>query len=234
MSDAEPKSWLRGRVEKTLVKALTRAYSTVQVDPEKFLLQLRAAYRLPISGYHGVYALELGELDAVPDEIMRSGMKLAALEGAGFGLGGLITIFPDLGILSAITMRTIQKLSLVYGFQFSTDNEIAELWIAAASAAGVDISRELLEKEVVNKFVPRVIQRIAARASAEVVEKWAGRMIPLVSSALGAGLNYWFVRAWGERAKAHFRGRHLLLRQQAHLAIKSTHPHPNDLVLPAS
>jgi hypothetical protein len=131
-------------------------------------------------------------------------------------------------------MRTIQKLSLVYGFEFNTDDEIAELWIAAASAAGVDISRELIEKEVVNRFVPRVIQRIAAKAGAEVVEKWAGRVIPLASSALGAGLNYWFVRAWGERAKAHFRGRHLLLRQQAHLAIKSTHPHPNDLVLPAS
>jgi hypothetical protein len=223
MSDAAPKSWLRGRVEKTLVKALTRAYSTVQVNPEKFLLQLRAAYRLPISGYHGVYALEMGELDEVADEIIRSGMKLAALEGAGFGLGGLITIFPDLGILSAITMRTIQKLSLVYGFQFSTDDEIAELWIAAASAAGVDISRELLEKEVVNKFVPRVIQRIAARASAEVVEKWAGRMIPLVSSAIGAGLNYWFVRVWGERAKAHFRQRHLQLREQTQQAALAPH-----------
>ena len=54
-------------------------------------------------------------------------------------------IVPDLGILSAITMRTIQKLSLIYGFELNTDDEIAELWIAAASAAGVDISRELLE-----------------------------------------------------------------------------------------
>jgi hypothetical protein len=218
----DSKSWLRTRVEKTLVTGLTRAYSTVQVDPEKFLVQLRTAYRLPISGYHGVYSLEMGELDAVADELIRSGMKLAAVEGAGFGLGGLITILPDLGILSAITMRTIQKLSLVYGFQFNTDHEIAELWIAAASAAGVDISRELLEKEVVNKFVPRVIQSIAARASAEVVEKWAGRMIPLVSSAIGAGLNYWFVRAWGERAKAHFRERHLHFREQAQQAALPT------------
>jgi hypothetical protein len=132
--------------------------------------------------------------------------------------------------LSAITMRTIQKLSLVYGFQFNTDHEIAELWIAAASAAGVDISRELLEKEVVNKFVPRVIQRIAARASAEVVEKWAGRMIPLISSALGAGLNYWFVRVWGERAKAHFRQRHLQLREQNQQAALAP---PLPQILPA-
>src|ERR1700730_3631391 len=154
------------------------------------------------------------EIDVVADEIIRSGMKMAAVERAGFGLGGFITIVPDIGVLSAITMRTIQKLSLVYGFQFNTDEEIAELWMAAASAAGVDISRDLLEKEVVNRFVPRVIQRIAARASTEVVEKWAGRMIPLVSAALGAGLNYWFVRAWGERAKAHFRQRHLEIRNR--------------------
>jgi hypothetical protein len=214
----QAKSWLRRRVESGMIQGLTRAYSTVRVNPDKFLLQLRAGYRMPISGYHGVYSLEIGEVDAVADSVIRAGMKIAAVEGAGFGLGGLITIVPDLGILSAITMRTIQKLSLIYGFQFNTDDEIAELWVAAASAAGVDISRELLEREVINKFVPRVIQRIAAKASAEVVEKWAGRVIPLASSAIGAGLNYWFVRAWGQRAKMHFRQRHLLLRQRAQQA----------------
>ncbi len=214
----ERKSWLRRRVETALMKGFTRAYETVRVDPDKFLLQLRAAYRVPISGYHGVFSLEMHEIDGVADSIIRSGMKVAAVEGAGFGLGGLITIVPDLGILSAITMRTIQKLSLLYGFEFNTDDEIAELWIAAASAAGVDISREVLEKEVIGRFVPRVIQRIAAKTSAEVVEKWAGRVIPLASSAIGAGLNYWFVRAWGERARAHFRARHMSLRQKAKLA----------------
>jgi EcsC protein family len=225
------KSWLRRRVETGMVKGLTRAYSTVRVDPDKFLMQLRAGYRVPISGYHGMYSLEIGEVDAVADSIIRAGMKMAAVEGAGFGLGGLITIVPDLGILSAITMRTIQKLSLIYGFQFNTDEEIAELWVAAASAAGVDISRELLEKEVVNRFVPRVIQRIAAKASAEVVEKWAGRLIPLASSAIGAGLNYWFVRAWGRRAKMHFRQRHLLLRERARQAALAAESQP---ILPST
>jgi len=91
---------------------------------------------------------------------------------------------------------------------------MAELWIAAASAAGVDISRELLEKEVINRFVPRVIQRIGVQASGEVVEKWAGRLIPFASSLIGAGLNYYFVRAWGARALAHFRNKHLVVRSR--------------------
>ncbi|SRR6266536_715588 len=214
MADSEKKSWLRRRAEGAIRGGLTRAYETVRVDPARFLMQLRIAYGLPVASFRGVYTLEVERLDEVAGSVIRSGMKLAAVEGAGFGLGGILTIMPDLGILSAITMRTVQKLSLVYGFEINTDDEIAELWIAAASAAGVDISRELLEKEVVNRFVPKVIQRIAARASAEVVEKWAGRLIPIASSAIGCALNYYFVRAWGERALAHFRAKHLEARRR--------------------
>jgi EcsC protein family len=212
MAETVHKSWLRLRVEDGLQRGFQHAYETVKVDPSKFLLQLRAGYGLPVTNFHGVYSLEVNQLDDLANRVIRSGMKVAAAEGAGFGLGGLITIIPDLGILSAVTLRTIQKLSLIYGFEFNTEEETAELWIAAASAAGVDISRELLEKEVISRFVPRVIQRIAAQASAEVVEKWSGRLIPLASSLIGAALNYYFVRAWGERARSHFRKRHMELR----------------------
>jgi hypothetical protein len=214
MPDAQQKSWLRRRIEGALVQGLSRAYETVKVDPQKFLIQLRAAYGLPVTSFQGVYSVDLAELDKIAESVIRSAMKVAAAEGAGLGLGGIATMVPDLGILSAITMRTIQKLSLIYSFEFNTEEEIANLWIAAASAAGVDISRELLEKEVVNRFVPRVIQRIAVQASGEVVEKWSGRLIPLASSLIGAGLNFYFVRAWGERAMAHFRKRHLETRNR--------------------
>jgi hypothetical protein len=209
---ATHKSWLRRRVETGLIRGLTHAYETVKVNPDKFLIQLRAAYDLPVTSFRGMHTVELGHLDDVAGSILRSSTKMAAVQGAGFGLGGLLTVIPDLGFLSAITMRTIQKLSLVYGFEFNTDDEMAELWIAAASAAGVDISRELLEKEVINRFIPRVIQRIATQASGEVVEKWAGRLIPVASSLIGAALNYYFVRTWGQRAAAHFRERHLEVR----------------------
>src|SRR5579883_1050006 len=208
MSQDSRKSWLRREVEQGLMRGLTRAYATVMVNPDKFLIQLRAAYDLPVTSFRGVYTVEVGYLDEVAASIVRSSMKMAAAQGAGFGLGGLLTLVPDLGLLSAITVRMIQKLSLLYGFEFNTDEEMADLWIATASAAGVDISRELLEKEVVNKFIPR----IAAQASGEVVEKWAGRLIPVASSLIGAGLNYYFVRTWGRRAAAHFRGRHVEAR----------------------
>lgn len=213
MSD-ESKGWLRRKAEDALKQGLTEAYNTVRVEPEKFLMQMRAAYGLPINTFRGVYSVPVEQLDAVAADLIRAGMKMAAAEGAGMGLGGILTIVPDLSILAAITMRTIQKLSLVYGFEFNTDDEVADLWVAAASAAGVDVGRELVEKQLVNRFVPRVIQRIAVQASGEMVEKWAGRLIPVLSSAIGAGLNYYFVRAWGERAMSHFREKHMRMREQ--------------------
>ncbi len=214
MANSEKKGWVRRRLEDAIRSAFLRAYQAIKVDPDKYLEHLRMAYDLPALTYNGVYSVDPEMLDHIAEQTIRASMRIAAAEGAGLGMGGIFTMLPDLGILAAITLRMLQKLSLVYGFAYNTEEEEAELWIAAASAAGVDISRELLEKQFVSKFVPRVIQRIAARASAEIVEKWTARLIPAISSVIGAGLNYYFVKIWGERAIGHFRRKHLQLRQQ--------------------
>lgn len=207
-------SWLRRRIEKSLTTALMRAYKTVRVEPDRFLIELRAAYGLPVTSFQGMYSLEISVLDELAEKIIRSGMRMAAAEGAGLGIGGILTILPDFSILAGITLRTIQKLSLIYGYEYNTEEEMTELWVAAASAAGVDLGRDLLEKNVVNRFIPRIIQRIAAQASADFVEKWAGRLIPIASSLIGGVLNYYFIRGWGERARTHFRQKHLQARSQ--------------------
>jgi hypothetical protein len=219
---SSPKSWLRRRAEKALSSALTRAYKTVRVEPDRFLLELQANHGLAIGSFQGMYSVDLAVLDEISEKVIRSGMKVAAAEGAGFGIGGLLTIVPDFSILAGITMRMIQKLSLIYGYEYNSDDEVVELWIAAASAAGVDLSRNLLEKNVVNRLIPRIIQQMAAKTSAEFVEKWTGRVIPVASSLIGAVLNYYFVRGWGERAHAHFRKKHLETRQRMHQAALAT------------
>jgi uncharacterized protein (DUF697 family) len=213
MAHMAKKGWVRLRLEDAIRGAFMKAYQTVQVDPDKYLEHLRVAYDLPALTYDGVCSLEVGTLDHIAGQTIRASMRIAAASGSGLGMGGMFTVIPDLGILAAITLRMLQKLSLIYGFSYNTEDEEAELWIAAATAAGVDISREVLEKQFVSKFVPRVIQRIAARASGEIVEKWTARLIPVISSVIGAGLNYYFVKVWGERAIGHFRQKHLQVRR---------------------
>lgn len=185
-----------------------------RVDADDYLDRIRRAHALSIRSFRDMFFVPQETVDHLAEQTISAAIKLATIEGTGLGIGGLATVVPDLGILAVICMRMIQKLSLLYGFECATEDEIAELWIAAATAAGVTLGRDLVEKEVIERFVPRVMQRIAVRVGAEVAEKWSARLIPLVSGAVGGALNYYFVRAWGRRAKQHFRERHLRMRRQ--------------------
>jgi uncharacterized protein (DUF697 family) len=200
------------RVQQMVRGRLLQAYHTVQVDPGRFLLQLREAHGLQVSSYRDLRTVDVRVLDSVARSTIRGARKIAAVEGAGLGFGGMLTLLPDVGILAAISVRTVQKLSLIYGFEYTTDEEQSELWLALATAAGVDVTRELVEKGVLERFVPRVVERIAAKVGVEIAEKWVGRIVPVLSSGIGATLNYYFVKAWGERAMRHFRAKNIAFR----------------------
>jgi uncharacterized protein (DUF697 family) len=133
-----------------------------------------------------------------------------------------------MGILSAITVRMLQKLSLIYGFEYTSADEETELWLAAATAAGLDLGRDFIEKQAVERIVPRIIDRIAVKVGTEVAEKWSARVIPVLSAGAGGTLNYYFVRSWGRRAQKHFLERHRdarTLNALPHAALPATTPH---------
>ena len=57
MADQVHRSWLMRKFESAIQRGFMRAYHQVRVDPARFLMQLRSAHRLPISGYEGVFQL---------------------------------------------------------------------------------------------------------------------------------------------------------------------------------
>jgi uncharacterized protein (DUF697 family) len=181
-----------------------RAYQQVRVDPVKYLDRARRKYGLPIRKWSDVHALDGSVIAPASEHIVASSSRAAALEGAGFGFSGILGTVPDMGILAAITVRMLQKLSLVHGFEYSTSEEMAGLWIAAASAAGLDYGREFLEKQAAEKLVPKVVDQVACKMGAEFAEKWVGRLVPVLSAGIAGTLNYYFVRSWGRRARQHF------------------------------
>ncbi len=96
------------------------------------------------------------------------------------------------------------------------------MWIAAASAAGIDFSKDMAEKQMLEKLAPRVASRLAVKIGEESAEKWIGRIVPLASSAIGGALNYTFVRSWGRRVQRHLREKHLAERASAARAMTIT------------
>src|ERR1700723_4701445 len=165
-----------------------KAYQTVQIDPQKYLAEMKRAHRLPIHTWSDMFHVEESIVHGYAHRIIKSSMRTAGLEGAGLGLGGMMTIVPGAGILTAITIRMLQRLSLIYGFEYQTEDETTDLWIAAASAAGLDLRRDFVGKHAAEKIVPRIIDRIAIKMGSDVAEKWAGRLVPVVSAGSPATL----------------------------------------------
>jgi len=127
----------------------------------------------------------------------------------------MITIIPDAGLLTILTLRLIQRLCLLYGFEHRGQSERLELWMAAAAATGVDYGKDLAEKQILERLAPRIAERLALKLGQETAEKWVGRLIPLASSVIGGALNYAFVRAWGGRVQKNLRLRHVSGRRSA-------------------
>jgi uncharacterized protein (DUF697 family) len=189
-----------------------RGLRSVEVNPEDFRRQLADKHGLWIPNFGRMHDVPLERLDAIAQKLIRDAERLAAAEGAGFGLGGMITLLPDASILTAITLRLIQRLCLLYGFETRGQDERVDLWLAAATATGIDYGKDLVEKQMFEKLAPRIAQRLALKLGEETAEKWVGRMIPVASSAIGGLLNFSFVRTWGRRVQRNLREKHLAAR----------------------
>jgi EcsC protein family len=191
---------------------LLRGLSSIEIDAEEFRRQLKRRFGLEVANFRYMHHVPVDRLDAIAKSLIRDTERLALLEGAGFGLGGMITIIPDAGLLTILTLRLIQRLCLLYGFEHNGQNKRVELWMAAAAATGIDYGKDLAGKQLAEKLAPRIIERLAIKLGQETAEKWVARLIPLASSAIGGGLNFAFVRAWGRRVQRNLRTRHIVGR----------------------
>ena len=207
---------LAGRTLRRFLRfGVLRGWRSIEIDPEDFRRQLSDRHGLWVPNFTRMKDVPVERLDAIAGSLIRDAERLALAEGAGLGLGGMLALLPDASFLTVITLRLMQRLALLYGFEAQGDDQRAEMWKAAAAAAGIDYGKDLAEKQIFEKLAPRIASRCAAKIGAETAEKWACRLIPLASSAIGGALNFSFVRGWGRRVQRHLRSDHLRVRMSA-------------------
>lgn len=210
-----PKSLARRTVGRFLRFGVLRGLRSVEIDPEEFRQYLADRHHLWIPHFGRMRDVPIEQLDAIAERLIHNAQRVALAQGAGFGLGGLITILPDASLLTIIALRLIQRLCLLYGFEERESERRVQMWLAAAGAAGIDLGKDLAEKQIAERLAPRIAGRLAIRIGEESAEKWVGRMVPLASSAIGGALNYTFIRTWGRRVQRHLREKHLAERAAA-------------------
>ena len=219
-----PRSLAGRTVGRFLRFGMLRGLRSVEVDPENFRRSLAEKHGLWVPHFGRMRDVPIEKLDAIAERMIHDAQRLAMAQGAGFGLGGVLTLIPDASFLTIITLRLIQRLCLLYGFAENEQERRVQMWLAAAAATGIDFGKDLAEKQMIEKLAPRLASRLAIRIGEESAEKWIGRIVPLASSAIGGALNYSFVKTWGRRVQKHLREKHLAERGEAMAREKTLRP----------
>src|SRR3989442_15318038 len=77
-----------------------RGLRSIEIDPEDFRRQLADKHGLWVPNFARMMDVPMERLDAIAAALIRDAERLALAEGAGFGLGGMITFLPDASLLT--------------------------------------------------------------------------------------------------------------------------------------
>src|ERR1700722_6602010 len=76
-----------------------RAYHTLQIDPQKYLSELKRSDRLPIHTWTDMFHVDEKVVERLANGVIKSATRTAGLEGGGGGGCGVMSSVPGAGDL---------------------------------------------------------------------------------------------------------------------------------------
>ncbi|MBN2797674.1 MAG: EcsC family protein [Deltaproteobacteria bacterium] len=190
-------------------QALVRIFASISVSPARELARWDRQ-RLPHAGQRGV---SRGELDLHARRLIHDAARKAALAGAVGGLGGLAMVPQEVLAFLITLTRLAQRLALVYGLD--PDSEAGHLAVLRALAAGLEIEAPergiqavklsdlpaLVVGQVRDHAADVELGKLVLRRATRMVTSRLIRLVPLLSSAVGAVSMTRQVEVIGERMR---------------------------------
>jgi hypothetical protein len=156
-----------------------------------------------------------------PEELARIAFKkhvwLARLEGGALGVGGAVTLAPDIVALLWIQSRMVFYIAAAYGYDPSHPMRPAEylalqgLYDTPAGArqaldgVGKRMAQAMAEQVLLsNRRTDALHLRLVKYIAKRFARRYAGRFIPFIGAPIGAIQNGSVTRQLGERALKYY------------------------------
>jgi uncharacterized protein (DUF697 family) len=146
----------------------------------------------------------------------RKHVRLARLEGAALGVGGIVTAAPDLVALLWIQSRMVFYIAAAYGYDPRHPMRPAELlslqgvYASPAEARqaldgmGKPMAQAIVEKALASRTSDRLHRRLLKYLAKRMARRYAARYIPLIGAPIGAVQNAAATKEIGRQALAYY------------------------------
>lgn len=164
--------------------------------------------------------------DKLANEVHNWANGIATVEGGAIGLTGLPGMIADIPALITLSLRTIHKIGLCYGYECKSEadkrfvygilsaagaNTVEEKSISVATLQAINVTiskmtwKRMSEKAMSNKYgleaAILTIKALAKQLGINLTKRKAAQAIPFVGAGVGAAMNLAFVNdvAWAAR-----------------------------------
>ncbi|GAA4723247.1 EcsC family protein [Brevibacillus fulvus] len=189
---------------------LHKVLSKAEIDADK---------REPLSIVRG---LPLRLMDETAKELMESRVKLATIQGATTGIGGIFTLAIDIPLLLGISLKVLQEIALCYGYD-PKDKAERVFIVKSLQFSSADYVGKQAVLEELSDF-PQNSQTMISQLQGwrEVVTAYRDnfgwkklfQMIPIAGMLFGAFLNRSTLTGVAETGMMLYRKRRILQRLQ--------------------
>jgi hypothetical protein len=146
----------------------------------------------------------------------RKHVRLARLEGAALGVGGIFTAAPDLVALVWIQARMVFYIAAAHGYDPKHPMRPAEFLALqgvyptpaearqALDGAGKLLGQALVERSIAGRGDRQIVARLVRFAGKRAAQRAAGRLVPLLAAPVGAIENAGATKDLGKRALDYY------------------------------
>ena len=146
----------------------------------------------------------------------RKHVRLARLEGGALGIGGAVTLAPDMVALLWIQSRMVFYIAAAYGYDprhpmrpaeylalqglYDTPAEARE----ALDGVGKRMAHALVENALSSRRTEALHLKLARYLARRVVRRYANKLIPLIGAPIGAIQNGSVTKQLGQRTLKYY------------------------------
>lgn len=203
--------------------------SQFQMDARERILTTARVFNEDIVTIHDLNGLTIDQLNYIADQQMTKHRLYSLAQGGVSGSGGVLLLSGDLPAMTLINMRVVQLIALTYGYEVNTPVEMmlalktfhaGMLPKRLQSAAWVELIQEMKTKEdhyfylgdeeLTNpSWMEQPLKQVLKSVAITLFRKKQFQGLPLISMAIGAGVNYQTTRKVSEFAQKFYQYRHL-------------------------
>lgn len=173
-----------------------------------------------------VKALPIVEMDQAVDKLSNNRKKIATVQGAGTGIGGIFTLSIDIPLLLGIQLKTLQDIAMCYGYNPNDKEErifiVKVLQFVSADIHGkqaivkqlsmMDSADEQVKREIISEL--QGWREVVMTHRDQLGWKKLFQMIPIVGLFVGALINRSSVNDLAEAGMMLYRKRRIQERLQ--------------------